>query len=102
MLNPERFVSAEPSLFCVGATQVIRAVPVAGEAGAETTMEKAGRATDVVPSLTLIVMPESVPASPEPGVPVRFPEAVLNVAHDGLFTMLNANVLPLASLAVGV
>jgi len=53
------------------------------------------------PSLTLMTMPVVVPTSPAPGVPASKPVAVLNVAHAGRFAMLNVNVLPSGSLAVG-
>jgi hypothetical protein len=46
-------------------------------------------------------MPVVVPTSPAPGVPCSKPVEALNVAHDGLFAMLNVNVLPSGSLAVG-
>jgi hypothetical protein len=38
-----------------------------------------------VPSLTLMMMFEKVPASPDPGVPDKFPDCVLNEAQLGGF-----------------
>src|SRR4051794_20221219 len=56
------------------------------------------------PSLTVIVMLANVlPASAAAGVPCSRPLVVVNVAHDGLFEMLNASVgFGSGSLAVGV
>ena len=89
-------------MFVVGGFQVSVAAPVAV---ATTAMLNAGSAVGVLtlPSLTLITMPVVVPTFAAVGVPVRAPVAVLNCAHDGLFTIVNVSVSPLsASLAVGV
>jgi hypothetical protein len=43
-----------------------------------------------------------VPICELEGVPERRPVEVLNVAHVGLFEMLNVSLSPFASLAVGV
>jgi hypothetical protein len=48
-----------------------------------TVMAKAGSEALPDPSLTLITMPEVVPTFAAVGVPLRRPDAVLNVAHDG-------------------
>ncbi len=45
---------------------------------------------------------EYVPTSEAAGVPERRPVAVLNVAHAGLFWIVNASVSPSASAALGV
>ncbi len=68
-------------------------------ATALTTMLNVGSETDVVPSLTLILMLENVPVAV--GVPASLPVLVLNEAHAGLPEMLNVKALPLASLADG-
>jgi hypothetical protein len=47
-------------------------------------------------------MPEVVPTSPAPGVPLRLPVDVLKLAQAGLLLMLNVSVSLSASLAVGV
>ena len=101
MRYPERFVSDEPSTLRVGGVHDKAAAPDELD-GAFTVIEKAGRETVVVPSLTLIVTFEYVPTLAVPGVPDNFPVVVLNEAHEGLFVMLNVNVLPFGSLAVGV
>ena len=56
----------------------------------------------IAPSLTEIEMFEYVPTSEAEGVPERRPVAVLNVAHAGLFWIVNASVSPSASAALGV
>lgn len=66
----------------MGAIQLKEAVPVDA---ALTAIEKAAKEALAVPSDTLMVMPEWVPAAV--GLPVRLPVAVLNVAHDGLLLM---------------
>ncbi len=64
-------------------------------------MEKAARALDCVPSLTLMAMFEYVPVWLLAGVPASNPLEALKVAHGGLFWMENVNAVPLAALAVG-
>ena len=64
-----------------------------------TEIVNAGRLSESVPSLTRITMLPNVPV--EPGVPERRPVVVLKVAHDGLFWMLKASVLPSGSEAEG-
>src|SRR3970040_1517641 len=54
------------------------------------------------PSLTLIAMLLNVPTSALVGVPCRRPVLDVNVAQVGRLVMLNVNVWPLGSLAVGV
>jgi len=48
-----------------------------------TVIAKAGSDTEPNPSLTLMTIPEDVPTFAPVGVPLRSPEVVLNVAHDG-------------------
>ena len=67
---------------------------------AVTVMANVGRVAIAVPSLTLMEMFVKVPAAV--GVPCRRPVLVVNVAHAGRFAIANVNVLPSASLAVGV
>ena len=69
---------------------------------AVTTMEKAAREALCVPSLTDMVMLESVPASELAGMPVRAPVVLLNVAHEGLLVIVKVSVAPLGSVVVGV
>ena len=66
----------------------------------ETTIANGASAALDLPSLTPIVIPLLVPAAL--GVPDNFPVDVLNVAHEGLFEMLNVSASPFASFAVGV
>ncbi|MEQ1579368.1 MAG: hypothetical protein ABL964_02160 [Steroidobacteraceae bacterium] len=68
-------------------------------ATAWTVMLKVGREVDAVPSLTLILIPENVPAAV--GVPASLPVLVLKVAHAGLPEMLKVKVLPSRTLADG-
>ena len=53
MLNPARFVRAEPSVFCVGALQLTVALPFA--TCVTMILNAASDAVDV-PSLTLMMM----------------------------------------------
>ena len=69
---------------------------------AETTMEKAAREALCVPSLTDMVMFESVPASALEGVPVSAPVVLLNEAQEGLLLIMKVSVPPLGSEVVGV
>jgi hypothetical protein len=70
--------------------------------GAEVTvMENAGREALDAPSATLITMPVSVPMLAAVGVPLSWPVAGLNVAHDGSPAMANVRVPPAASEALG-
>src|SRR5690349_11529999 len=89
-----------PTVIDVGGTPVIVG---ARFAGAPTTIENAAScALPPCPSLTLMPMLENVPTLPAAGVPCSRPVVVLNVAHVGRFVMLNVNVPPSESLAVGV
>src|SRR6185437_3711855 len=67
-----------------------------------TVIVNAASAALVVPSLTVITMPASVPTSPLAGVPLSCPLAMLKLAQLGLFWILKLSVLPLESLALGV
>jgi hypothetical protein len=93
-------VSVLPSVLRVGGVQLSDAEPVVPPDAGFTTSENAGSDALAFPSLTLIVMPLCVPVAD--GVPDSLPVEVLNVAHVGLFAMLNVNGSLLASLAVGV
>ena len=72
-----------------------------GEGAAFTLI--VNEASDAVetPSVTLIVMCESVPMSLAAGVPVSIPVAVLNVAHGGAFLTENVSFTPLAAFTLG-
>src|SRR4051812_16475345 len=67
-----------------------------------TVSEKAGRAAETLPSLTLITMPLVVPSEPVGGVPLTWPVAGVNVAQLGLLVISNVRVSSWASSAVGV
>ena len=54
------------------------------------------------PSVTLIVMSAVSPTSASVGVPVSAPVSVLNVAHVGLFSIVNSRKSSSASDACGV
>lgn len=72
-------------------------------AAAVTVIVNAGKLTAAaLPSVTLIEIPEKVPACPAAGVPDSPPVAVENVAHAGLLLMLNERESESASDAVGV
>lgn len=92
-------LNVEPSLLRVGAVHVSVAEPFDTSL---TAMLKAGSDAEVLPSLTRITIFEYEPACALLGVPESRPVEVLNVAHDGLFEMLNVSASPFASLAVGV
>jgi hypothetical protein len=66
-----------------------------------TVIAKAGSEALAAPSATLITIPAVVPAFAAVGVPDSWPVVLLNVAHDGLFTMENVRVPPAASEALG-
>jgi hypothetical protein len=72
-----------------------------GGAAAATLIAKAGSDALRDPSLTLITIPESVPTSAAAGVPLNWPVAVLNAAHDGLPTMEKTSFAPDESEAAG-
>ena len=69
---------------------------------AATVMGNGGNEAVLVPSLTLITMPETVPTELEVGVPDSCPVAMLKVAQLGLFCTLKPSVEPLPPVAVGV
>ena len=72
-----------------------------GEFGAAATViVNAGSDAVAVPSLTLIVTFENVPAAV--GVPWSWPVLAVNVAHAGRFAIENVNGLLFGSLALGV
>jgi hypothetical protein len=67
-----------------------------------TVIEKAGSDAEADPSLTLITMPEVVPTFAAPGVPLKSPVILLNVAQDGRPVMENTRgPAPAGSLALG-
>ena len=89
-----------PSTFRVGGTHdkfTGDEVDVAGT----TLIANAGSDLVALPSLTLMTIFEYVPVWDEAGVPVRLPEALLNVAQAGFLAILNMSVSPLRSDAVG-
>src|SRR5690606_37370290 len=92
---------ASPTVAAVAGVPEIVGARLPGAAAA-TVIEKAGREAVALPSLTVMRMFECVPTCPDPGVPCSRPVDVLNVSHDGRFTMLNDSVSPSESLAVGV
>jgi tRNA A37 threonylcarbamoyladenosine synthetase subunit TsaC/SUA5/YrdC len=102
MLYPARLVSAEPSLFSVGATQESVAVPVPGIPVAVTVMLNAGSEALAVPSATVITIPEVVPASLTAGVPDNWPVLVLKVAQAGACAIEKVSAPPSEALALGV
>jgi len=67
-----------------------------------TAIEKAGKETLSVPSLTVIVIPLVVPTSVLPGEPLIAPLVLSNIAHEGRLVTVKLRVSPSASLAVGV
>ena len=67
-----------------------------------TVIEKAGKDTLSIPSLTVIVMPLVVPTSVLPGVPLMAPFALSKLAHEGRLVAVKLRVSPSASLAVGI
>jgi hypothetical protein len=73
-----------------------------GGASAATVIAKAGSDAEADPSLTLMTMPEEVPMFAAVGVPLRSPEAALNVAQDGRPVMENTRgPAPAGSVALG-
>ena len=91
---------AEPPLATV--VGLALRLTVGAPAAPLTVIEKAGKAAAVLPSLTLITMPEVVPASAAAGVPLSCPVALLKAAQLGLLLMEKVRVPPEGSLAVGV
>src|SRR5580693_3173538 len=98
MRYPARFVRGEPFEFAVGAFQLSVAdlVPTS-----VTTMANAGSATEVLPSLTLMMIFESVPTLPAAGVPESSPVVGLKVAHAGLSVIENVAFFPASTVAFG-
>ena len=72
-----------------------------GTGAAVTWIEKAGSETVLVPSVTLMVIPEVVPTFALDGVPLNCPVEVLKLAHEGLAAMENVSVWPSGSEAAG-
>ena len=66
-----------------------------------TVIENAASDVVALPSLTLMTMFGYVPTCALPGVPLRSPVTVLNVAQVGLFVMLKVSVSPSGIAAVG-
>jgi hypothetical protein len=67
-----------------------------------TVIANADNEADVLPSLTLIRMPEVVPASAAVGVPLNCPVAVLKLAQEGWLVTEKVRGLPDGSVVVGV
>jgi len=67
-----------------------------------TTILNDASEAEAVPFVTVMMMFESVPTSPLPGVPVSAPVLELKLVHDGSFCIENVSVLPAGSLALGV
>lgn len=67
-----------------------------------TVIAKAVNEAVLTPSETLIVILLETPTFAALGVPVSWPVAVLNAAHDGRFLMLNVSDTPVAPVAVGL
>jgi hypothetical protein len=65
-------------------------------------MENAGSETLVVPSVTLITMFASVPASALEGVPASAPVWALKLAQEGMFAIEKTSASPFPSAPVGV
>jgi hypothetical protein len=82
----------------VGAVHVRVAEPLPA---CVTVIENTASDALSVPSLTDMTMFDVVPASPPAGVPESRPVAVLNVAHAGLFMMLNVSAWPDGSEPMG-
>src|SRR5688500_14836814 len=99
MRYPARFCSDVPSVFSVGGVQPIVAEPVAI---AVTVIEKAAREAVALPSLTVITMPDVVPAWLAVGEPESLPSDGLKVAQAGLLAMVKLSVSPSPSDAAGV
>jgi hypothetical protein len=85
------------------AATVVAGVPeIVGGASAATVIAKAGNDAEADPSLTLITMPAEVPTFAAVGVPLRSPELVLKLAHDGRPLMENTRgPAPAGSVALG-
>ena len=66
-----------------------------------TVIEKAGSATLVVPSLTVMTMFAYVPTFAAVGVPDNVPLPVLNLAHVGQLEIEALSGLPSASPSMG-
>jgi hypothetical protein len=66
-----------------------------------TWMEKARSAADAVPSLAVMMIFGSSPASDALGVPDSWPVSELKLAHAGLFWMLNVSDVPVGAAEVG-
>jgi hypothetical protein len=91
--------SVDPSALRVGGVQLKVAEPFATSL---TVMLNAGNDTVVRPSDTRMTMFEYVPTCALVGVPLKRPVDVLKVAHEGRLEMLNVNLSPFGSRAVGV
>ena len=69
---------------------------------ADTLITNAERDATVLPLLTLITIPASVPTSFAAGVPVKCPVALLKLIQLGLCAIKNRGVVPAAPLTDGV
>ena len=91
-------MSAEPSVFRVGAFQDSVAEPLET---ATTAIENGLSDAVADPSLTRIMMSEYVPRCALVGAPESCPVEALNTAHAGTLVAEKVSVLPSASDAVG-
>ena len=108
MLNDKTLPSGSEAVgvneYALPLTTEVGGVPdiTGGKLAAVTVIENAGSNVVAFPSVTLIVTLVDVPTFPAAGVPCSRPVVVLNVAHKGIFPILNVSASPLASAAVGV
>src|SRR5688500_476668 len=104
MLKPSVSLSASAAvgrkLYAWPAVTEVEGVPLivgAAFGAAATVIANGASAARRLPSLTLMMMFEYVPALVETGVPDSCPVALLKVAHAGRFAIANVSGSPLAS-----
>jgi hypothetical protein len=91
---------ADPPLLTLAG--VALRLTVGATTAAFTVIANAGNDADVLPSLSVITMPEVVATSAAVGVPLNCPVAVLKLAHGGWLMIENVRVLADGSVVVGV
>ena len=91
---------ADPPLLTLAG--VALRLTVGATTAAFTAIANADNDADVLPSLTLITIPEVLPTSAAVGVPLSCPVAVLKLAQGGWLVIENVKVLPDGSVVVGV